>query len=90
MSKANEETNQVEPVVILSNKQGVKIVENITYAGHLKVVGASCTTTCKADLIIAPKIFMSPHEKGNPVIICTEYGQHAYMFNDLLAGPQAI
>lgn len=78
MSKAKD--------IVLINDHGVEILETVKFAGHYGTANAECY--CGCELIVSPAIFNDPHEKGNPVLRCTDHGVHAYFFKDLIIGQQ--
>lgn len=81
-----DEAAPVEPVVILRNKHGVEIRRDHKPHGHYEAVGAQCH--CGMDLMVAPPIFVPDHKKGDPVMVCSDHGVHAYRFKDLVPGKQ--
>ena len=72
--------------IILQNAQGVVLREDHKYCGHYEAVGAKCH--CGESLVVAPTMFMADHQKGTPVMVCTDNGVHAYRFKDLVLGNQ--
>lgn len=71
---------------ILENENGVRITEDDRRHGHYAAVGALCH--CGEPLIVAPMIYHPEHRKGDPVMVCTDHGVHAYRFLDLVQGRQ--
>lgn len=72
--------------VILENAHGVQIREGDKYGPHYRTWNALCE--CGEGLIVAPRIYHPKHEKGNPVMVCRDFGVHAYRFRDLVQGRQ--
>ena len=73
-------------MIILQNKNGVTIDDEIKFYKHHKALNAICK--CGEDLIICPPAFKPDHEKGNPVMVCADHGVHSYLFNNLIIGKQ--
>lgn len=72
--------------IILENANGVQITEDDKRHGHHVAVGALCH--CGEPLIVAPWAYHPDHRKGDPVMICWEYGVHAFRFLELVQGRQ--
>ena len=70
---------------LFTNEHGVTLLDPGP-GNHCKPDNAECW--CGADLIASPPIFDDPHEKGNPVMRCTDHGVHAYWFKNLVPGKQ--
>lgn len=65
---------------ILTNKNGV-IIQYIEKSHHAHAINAVCY--CGCELLVSPAVFHDTHEKGNPVLRCSDHGIHAYRFNNL-------
>lgn len=76
----------VDPLVILRNEHGVEIRKDHKLYGHYEAVGAQCH--CGMDLMVAPAVFHADHKKGDPVMVCSDHGAHAYRFKSLVLGRQ--
>ena len=72
--------------VILENANGVRITEGGKMQGHYVAVGALCC--CGEHLIVAPTIYQADHRKGDPVMVCWDYGVHVFRFLELVEGRQ--
>ena len=72
--------------VILENANGVRITEGGKMQGHYVAVGALCC--CGEHLIVAPTIYQADHRKGDPVMVCRDYGVHVFRFLELVEGRQ--
>lgn len=70
--------------VVLTNSNGVELLD--PKVGHITATNALCG--CGSKLIVAPKIMIAQHQKGNPIMVCTDHAIHAYWFNDLVKGVQ--
>jgi hypothetical protein len=75
-----------DPDIVLENKAGVRILESGRKFGHYHADGALCW--CGYELYAAPMIFRANHKPGNPVMICSDHGVHAYRFLELVKGKQ--
>lgn len=75
-----------EPDILIENPNGVIIYKELLLHGHHYVANAFCF--CGKPLMVAPALFRADHKKGDPVVVCEEYGQHAYRFSDLVIGHQ--
>ena len=72
--------------LIIKNKHGVEVTEDSKFAGHYCAKNATCK--CGEKLIVAPKVFSPTHWPGNPVMVCADFGIHAYQFKELIPGQQ--
>ena len=73
-------------MIVLENKNGVQIRDDVKFGCHFLAANAKCE--CGEDLMVAPMIFNADHKKGDPVMVCTDHGAHAYRFLDLVVGKQ--
>jgi hypothetical protein len=65
-------------------RNGMQIVED--KYGHYAVTGATCE--CGHKLRVAPAIYQADHRKGDPVVVCDDFGVHAYRWLELVPGRQ--
>jgi len=72
--------------IILENKNGVTIREDLKYSDHYMASNAFCW--CGDELIVSPPVFSDKHEKGNPTMRCSDNGVHVYQFKNLKKGIQ--
>jgi hypothetical protein len=68
------------------NKNGVII--GLKYMGHWAISNASCC--CGNTLVVCPQIYGTEHTIENPIIVCTDFGSHAFEFKDLELGQQVV
>lgn len=72
--------------VVLENENGVQIRDDDMEGRHHKAHNALCE--CGESLIVAPPVYHPDHRKGDPVMICGDFGVHAYRFQNLVQGKQ--
>jgi len=85
MTTTNTTQEELLPC-ILTNANGVRIVEGKKHGKHCYAENATCE--CGEDLIVSPPIYFPDHKKGDPVMVCCDHGVHGYRFSELRQGQQ--